>query len=141
MKIEEKKLEIKKAIAEKKTESHINLADSKIEEAIEDADLSIAILADVVETEIEEGEYPEELIIYRAINVFEEILLRAQLKIQIAKNDLIVNLRDDLEDAVEIANIEDNISDVKDKMDTVIGTLEGKIAAEKEELKEKYGDN
>ena len=139
IKVEEKKLEIKKSIAEKKTEAHINLADSKIEEALDDAELSIAILIDSVATEIEEGKYPEELILFRAINIFEEILLRSQLKIQVAKNDLITNLRDDLENAAEIAAIEDNIADVKDKMDTVIGTLEGKIATEKEELNEKYG--
>ena len=44
------------------------------------------------------------------------------------------------QNAIEIANIENNITDVKDKMDTVIGTLKGKIETEKEELNEKYGD-
>lgn len=141
IKIKEKKLEIKESVLEKRTEKHINLAITKIDEALYDADLSIAILTSSVETEIEEEKYPIELILFRATNVLEEILLQAQLKIQVAKNDLILNLRDDLEDAIKIANIEEDIVDVKDKMDTVIGALEGKIETEKEELNEKYGDN
>lgn len=73
--------------------------------------------------------------------MFEEICLRTKLKIQIAKNDLISNLQDDLEDGIEVAALEENIADLKQKTDHLIGTLEGKIATEKEELKEKYGED
>jgi len=71
----------------------------------------------------------------------EEILLRTQLRIHVAKNQLIANLSSDLDDISELVDMEQNISDVKDKMETVTVTLEGKIAAEKKELNEKYGDN
>ena len=90
---------------------------------------------------IQKEEDPIELILFKADNLLEEILLRTQLRIQVAKNQLISNLSSDIDDINELADMEQNISEVKDKMDTVTVTLEGKVAAEKKELNEKYGDN
>lgn len=56
-----------------------------------------------------------------------------------AKNDLITNLQDYYEDNLELKDYEEDVSDLKEKTDHLIGTLEGKIATEKEELKEEYG--
>ena len=56
-----------------------------------------------------------------------------------AKNDLITNLQDVYEDNLELADYEEDVAALKEKTDHLIGTLEGKIATEKEELKEKYG--
>ena len=57
-----------------------------------------------------------------------------------AKNELIANLQDDLGDVLELAMIEENIAGLKEKTGHLVGTLEGKIATEKEEFNEKYGD-
>lgn len=57
---------------------------------------------------------------------------------QKAKNELIKNFENDIEKAIELATIEEDISEVKEKMDIVISTLEGKIDSEKEELNKKY---
>ena len=70
----------------------------------------------------------------------EEIFLRTQLRIQVAKNELIANLQQDLGDVLEVAMLEENIAELKEKSDHLIGTLEGKIATEKDEFNEKYGD-
>ena len=51
--------------------------------------------------------------------------------------DLITNLQDDYEDNLEVEEFEEDIAGLKEKTDHLIGTLEGKIATEKEELKEK----
>ena len=140
IKIEEKKLAKKQEMAERKLEAHINLADIRVDEALEDADLDIAILADAVDLAIANEEAPTDLILFKASNILEEIFLRTQLRIQMAKNELIENLQNDLEDALELAMLEENIAELKEKTDHLIGTLEGKIATEKEEFSEKYGD-
>lgn len=82
-----------------------------------------------------------EFILYNASSILEEIFLRTQLKTLMAKNDLITNIQDDYEDNLEVEEFEENITNLKEKTDHLIGTLEGKIATEKEELKEKYGSN
>lgn len=140
IKFEEKVLEKKKARNQKKIESHLNLADAKIEDALDDADFSIDVLTYDVEVAIENNGQDVDLILFKADNILEEILLRTQLRIQIAKNELIANLQEDLDDTIEVINLEDSISDFKDKSATVVTTLEGKIVAEKEEYKQKYGE-
>lgn len=140
IKIEEKILEKRQARNEKRIESHLNLADAKIDAAIDDAAIEIEFLNEAVELEIATGENSADLIKYKADNILEEILLRAQLRIQIAKNELIANLEDDFEDSLELGVLEDSITELKEKSSVVITTLEGKIATEKDELEEKYGD-
>jgi hypothetical protein len=41
---------------------------------------------------------------------------------------------------LEVAMLEENIAELKEKSDHLIGTLEGKIATEKDEFNEKYCD-
>ena len=141
IKFEEKVLEEKKARNQKKIEAHVNLADARIDDALDDADLAIAILNDDVEVAIAADEKDADIILFKASNILEEILLRTQLRIQVAKNELIANLIDDLDDTIETINLEENISDLKEKSDTVITTLKGKVAAEKEEFNEKYAED
>ena len=140
IKWEEKKLAKKQEMAERKLEAHINLADIRVDEALEDADIEIALLSDDVDLAIANEAAPVDLILFKASNILEEIFLRTQLRIQMAKNELIANLQDDLKDALELAFLEENIAELKEKTDHVIGTLEGKIATEKEEFSEKYAD-
>lgn len=140
IKIKEKILEKKQARNQKRIESHLNLADAKIDEALDDAELEIAILMEEVELAIAENEDATDLILFKASNYMEEILLKAQLKIQQTKNKLIRNLEDDLEDTIEVIVLEENIADLKEKSAVVTTTLRGKIDSEKEELKQKYGD-
>lgn len=140
IKFEEKVLEEKKARNQRKIEAHLNLADARIEDALDDADLAISILNNDVEFAIENDEQDADLILFKAENILEEILLRTQLRIQIAKNELIANLQEDLDDTIEAINLEEIIADLKDKSATVVTTLQGKIATEKEEFNKKYGE-
>ena len=142
IKREEKILEIneKKARNQQKIESHLALADARIDDALDDADIAITILSNDVQVAIENNGEDAALILFKADNLLEEILLRTQLRIQIAKNELIANLQEDLDDTIETINIEESISELKDKTATTITTLEGKIATEKEEFNQKYGE-
>ena len=142
IKREEKILEVneKKARNQQKIESHLALADARIEDAVDDADISITILSNDVQVAIENNGEDADLILFKADNILEEILLRTQLRIQIAKNELIANLQEDLDDTIETINIEESISELKDKTATTITALEGKIATEKEEFNKKYGE-
>ena len=140
IKFEEKVLEKKKARNQQKIESHLALADARIDDALDDADIAITILSNDVQVAIENNGEDADLILFKADNLLEEILLRTQLRIQMAKNELIANLQEDLDDTIETINIEESISDLKDKTNTVITTLEGKIATEKEEFNQKYGE-
>ena len=142
IKREEKILEVneKKARNQQKIESHLALADARIEDALDDADIAITILSNDVEVAIENNGEDAALILFKADNLLEEILLRTQLRIQMAKNELIANLQEDLDDTIETINIEESISELKDKTATTITTLEGKIATEKEEFNQKYGE-
>ena len=139
IKIQEKILAKKQERNEKRISSHINLADVKIDEAMDDAELEITVLLEEVDLAIEENEISSELIIYNAGNYMEEILLRAQLKLQKVKNNLIRNLEDDLEDTIDVALLEETISDFKEKSAVVIVALREKIDAENKEINEKYG--
>ena len=139
IKFEEKVLEKKKARNQQKIESHLALADARIEDALDDADIAITILSNDVQVAIENNGEDADLILFKADNLLEEILL-TQLRIQIAKNELIANLQEALDDTIETINIEESISELKDKTATTITTLEGKIAAEKEEFNKKYGE-
>ena len=129
IKFEEKVLEKKKARNQQKIESHLALADARIED-----------LSNDVQVAIENNGEDADLILFKADNILEEILLRTQLRIQIAKNELIANLQEDLDDTIETINIEESISELKDKTATTITALEGKIATEKEEFNKKYGE-
>ena len=140
IKFEEKVLEKKKARNQQKIESHLALADARIDDALDDADIAITILSNDVQVAIENNGEDADLIIFKADNLLEEILLRTQLRIQMAKNELIANLQEDLDDTIETINIEESISELKDKTATTITTLEGKIATEKEEFNQKYGE-
>ncbi len=139
IKIKEKILEKRQARNEKRIEAHLNLADVKIDDAIDDADVEISFLLDAIDSEIADDE-PVDLILFKTENILEEIFLRAQLKIQAAKNELIANLQNDLEDALDLNMLEENISDLKEKSSVVITTLQGKIDSEKQELNKKYGE-
>ena len=139
IKIQERILAKKQERIEKRISSHINLADVKIDEAMDDAELEITMLLEEVDLAIEENEISSELIIYNAGNYMEEILLRAQLKLQKVKNNLIRNLEDDLEDTIDVALLEETISDFKEKSAVVIVALREKIDAENKEINEKYG--
>lgn len=124
----------------KKLQSHLKSAETSVDKALKDADLEIEKLSKEIDLEIKNEEGPKEFILYKASSILEEILLRAQLKILMAKNDLITDLQDDYEDNLEVEEFEEDIANLKEKTDHLIGTLEGKIATEKEELKEKYGN-
>lgn len=137
IRFQEKRLEIKESINKRKLDAHINLAEVKIDEAYEDANVEIEFLVDEIVNQIADGE-PADLILFKSDHILEEICLRTQLKIQIAKNELIANLQNDFEDSIKVAILEEKIAILKEKTDHVIGTLEGKIATEKEELSEKY---
>ena len=139
IRFKEKRLERKKSRNEKKLQSHLKLAENTIDKALKDADLEINDLSKEIALEMENEEGPEDFIIYKTNSILKEIYLRTQLKILMAKNDLITNLQDDYEDNLELGEFEEDIADLKEKTDHLIGTLEGKIATEKEELKEKYG--
>lgn len=115
------------------------LADARIEDALDDADIAITILSNDVQVAIENNGEDADLILFKADNLLEEILL-TQLRIQIARNELIANLQEALDDTIETINIEESISELKDKTATTITTLEGKIAAEKEDFNKKYGE-
>lgn len=138
VKYKEKKLDLKKSVNEKMFIAHIENADYKINKALEDAGNEINNVLDSVDEEFAEAVKPLELILYKADNKFEEIFLNSQLKMQKAKNELITNLENDIDRAIELSNIEKDLDDVKDKIDTVVVTLEGKIQSDKEELKQKY---
>lgn len=139
IRFQEKRLERKKSRNEKKLQSHLKSAENSVDKALKDADLEINKLSEEIALEMKNEEGPEDFIIYKANSILEEIYLRTQLKILMAKNDLITNLQDYYEDNLEVEEFEEEIADLKEKTDHLIGTLEGKIATEKEELKEKYG--
>lgn len=139
IRFQEKRLERKKSRNEKKLQSHLKSAENSVDKALKDADLEINKLSEEIALEMKNEEGPEDFIIYKANSILEEIYLRTQLKILMAKNDLITNLQDYYEDNLEVEEFEEEIANLKEKTDHLIGTLEGKIATEKEELKEKYG--
>lgn len=91
------------------------LADARIEDALDDADIAITILSSDVQVAIENNGEDADLILFKADNLLEEILLRTQLRIQMAKNELIANLQEDLDDTIETINIEESISELKEK--------------------------
>lgn len=140
IRFQEKMLERKKSKNEKKLQSHLESAEKSVDKALKYADLEIDKLSEEIALEMKNEEGPEDFILYKAKSILEEIYLRAQLKILMAKNDLITNLQDDYEDNIELDEFKENIVGLKEKTDHLIGTLEGKIATEKEELKAKYGD-
>ena len=139
IKFKEKRLERKKSRNEKKLQSYLKSAEKSVDKALKDADVEIDKLSEEIALEIKNEEGPEDFILYKGNSILEEIYLRTQLKILMAKNDLITNLQDYYEDNLELDEFKEDISGLKEKTDHLIGTLEGKIATEKEELKEKYG--
>ena len=141
IRFKEKRLERKKSRNEKKLQSHLKSAEKSVDKALKDADSEINDLSKEIDLEMKNEEGPEDFILYKANSILEEIYLRTQLKILMAKNDLITNLQDDYEDNLEVEEFEEDIASLKEKTDHLIGTLEGKIATEKEELKEKYGSD
>ena len=139
IRFKEKRLERKKSRNEKKLQSYLKSAEKSVDKALKDADVEIDKLSEEIALEIKNEEGPEDFILYKANSILEEIYLRTQLKILMAKNDLITNLQDYYEDNLEVEEFEEDIASLKEKTDHLIGTLEGKIATEKEELKNKYG--
>ena len=139
IRFKEKRLERKKSRNEKKLQSYLKSAEKSVDKALKDADVEIDKLSEEIALEIKNEEGPEDFILYKANSILEEIYLRTQLKILMAKNDLITNLQDYYEDNLEVEEFEEDIAGLKEKTDHLIGTLEGKIATEKEELKNKYG--
>lgn len=140
IRFKEKRLERKKSKNEKKLQSYLKSTEDTIDKAFKDADLEIKQLSEEIDLEMKNEEGPEDFIIYKANSILKEIYLRTQLKILMAKNDLITNLQDYYEDNLELEEYKEDVAGLKEKTDHLIGTLEGKIATEKEELKEKYGN-
>ena len=112
IRFKEKRLERKKSRNEKKLESHLKSAEKSVDKALKDADLEIDNLSEEIAIEMKNEEGPEDFIIYKANSILEEIYLRTQLKILMAKNDLITNLQDYYEDNLEVEEFEFEIFDV-----------------------------
>ena len=101
---------MKESYADKKIQAHLEKTIKIIEKVEDDADKEVAKLLDAVDKEIEEeDEKPIEFIIFKATNKLEEILLKYDLKMQKAKNDLIKNLEKDMERVIELASIEEDL--------------------------------
>ena len=131
---EERKLNRKEAHFDKKISSHIEKAIKKMYKAEDAADKDIIKLLDDADSEIEAGEKPIELILFKADNKLEEILLNTLLKLQKTKNELSKNLEKDMEKVMELASIEEDLSVFKDEMDEVSTLLDERIEIEKETL-------
>ncbi|RAP53528.1 MAG: hypothetical protein BZ138_00600 [Methanosphaera sp. rholeuAM270] len=148
MSFEEKKEEISKKIdetqaniaastSEKIITAQMNKAEKKVDKAIEEADKNICKLLENTDKEIESGDRPVDLILFKANNQFEEIRLEAELKMQKAKVELIKSLEKDVEKFEHLANIESNTSEVKDKICEEKCKIKDKIECRKSEIKEK----
>ena len=134
IKREEKKLELKESYTEKKISAHIEKAIKVMYKVEDDVDKDVIKLLDATDAEIEAGEEPIEFILFKTQNKLQEILLKALLKLQKTKNDLIKNLAKDMKDVNELVSIEEDISVVKDEMDEISTLLNEKIDIEKETL-------
>ncbi|WP_296881523.1 hypothetical protein [uncultured Methanobrevibacter sp.] len=134
IKREEKKLELKESYTEKKISAHIEKAIKIMYKVEDDVDKDVIKLLDATDAEIEAGEEPIEFILFKTQNKLQEILLKALLKLQKTKNDLIKNLVKDMKDVNELVSIEEDISVVKDEMDEISTLLNEKIDIEKETL-------
>ena len=130
----ERKLALKEKYTDKKISAHIEKALKNIEKAEQDAENDIVKLLDATDSEIEAGEKPIELILFKTENKLEEILLDAMLKMQKAKNELIKNFEKDIERISDLVSIEEDISAVKEEMDEVSDILNEKIEIEKKTL-------
>lgn len=130
----ERKLALKEKYTDKKISAHIEKALKIIEKAEQDAENDIVKLLDATDSEIEAGEKPIELILFKTENKLEEILLDAMLKMQKAKNELIKNFEKDIERVADLVSIEEDISVFKDEMDEVSNILDERIDIEKETL-------
>ena len=132
---EERKLKMKASYADKKIEGHLEKAIKIIDKVEDDADKEITKLLDAVDKEIvEEDEKPIEFILFKATNNLEEILLKYELKMQKAKNDLIKNLEKDMERVIELASIEEDLEFLNEEMDEISDILDQKITIEKQTL-------
>lgn len=132
---EERKLKMKASYADKKIEGHLEKAIKIIDKVEDDADKEITKLLDAVDKEIvEEDEKPIEFILFKATNNLEEILLKYELKMQKAKNDLIKNLEKDMERVMELASIEEDLEFLNEEMDEISDILDQKITIEKQTL-------
>ena len=132
---DERKLKMKESYADKKIQAHLEKTIKIIEKVEDDADKEVAKLLDAVDKEIEEeDEKPIEFIIFKATNKLEEILLKYDLKMQKAKNDLIKNLEKDMERVIELASIEEDLEFLNEEMDEISDILDQKITIEKQTL-------
>ena len=132
---EERKIQLKAKYTDKKINGHIEKAIKIIYKVNDDAEKDIIKLFEAIDSEIEADEKPVEFILFKAANKFEEILLKAELKMQKAKNDLIKNLEKDMGNVAELITLEEDLSIFKDEMDEVSALLDEKIEIEKETLK------
>lgn len=130
----ERLLNLKEKYTDKKIAAHIEKAMKIFAKAEDDAEKDIEKLLENIEKEIEDGEKPIEHILYKAENKLAEILLKAQLKMQKGKNDLIKNFEKDVERVAELVSIEEDLAVVKDEMDEVSTILDERIDIEKETL-------
>lgn len=122
---DERKLKMKESYADKKIQAHLEKTIKIIEKVEDDADKEVAKLLDAVDKEIEEeDEKPIEFIIFKATNKLEEILLKYDLKMQKAKNDLIKNLEKDMERVIELASIEEDLEFLNEEMDEISDILD-----------------
>ena len=141
-KIDEKKTNAKNKVHEtqanilkKKISCQMNRAEKKIDKAIEEADKNICKLLKCTNKEIEKGDSPVDLIMFKSSNQFEEIRLEAELKMQQAKVELIKSLENDVDKLEHLSNIESDTAEVKDKFAKKNVKLKIKLNAEKQKLR------
>lgn len=119
----------------------MNRAEKKIDKAIEEADKNICKLLKCTNKEIEKGDSPVDLIMFKSSNQFEEIRLEAELKMQQAKVELIKSLENDVDKLEHLANIESDTAEVKDKVCEEKCKIKDKIKCRKAEIKEKLNND
>lgn len=140
-KINEKKLQRAIDLNNRKFESHIEVADKRITRVLNDAEDSIDLLFAKVDAEVSEEDSDIGLIIFRAQNKVNEIILKRDYKLQIIINDLIDELIDDVAKAIELDDAVPEDFDAQAKVDKAVADLQEKIGAKKEEFDKKLDED
>ena len=140
-KINEKKLQKAIDLNNRKFESHLNIADKRITRVLNDAEDSIDLLFAKVDAEVSEEDSDIGLIIFRAQNKVNEIILKRDYKLQIIINDLIDELIDDVAKAIELDDAVPEDFDAQAKVDKAVADLQEKIGAKKEEFDKKLDED
>ena len=140
-KINEKKLQRAIDLNNRKFESHIEVADKRITRVLNDAEDSIDLLFAKVDAEASEEDSDIGLIIFRAQNKVNEIILKRDYKIQLIINDLIDDLIVDVTKAIELDDAVPEDFDTQAKVDKAVADLQEKIDAKKEEFDKKLDED